>query len=258
MLLAGAGGCFVRHRGHCGAGGDCKIGNGMSIVRVFLQFNTEANLKARISALVLGFGVVLGLVGCRNTIEGNLTVDKAFIGKAFQNLPCSGEGGEPCYTEKDVQINPGSYKTQINFNNRTEFEVQIKAKNTTTLKFRLPSDLNIPENGTFTLSPRQSGQPFNLVGIVETESRRSQVFRERESCTVERWEQECYITPQGRVCHNVLRTYPGFRDAEFYFIDTDQRLAVHLAAPQDASVFAVFNGEKSTRDRRYTYQGPCW
>lgn len=215
-------------------------------------------MKTRISALILGLGVVLGLVGCRNSIEGTLSVQETFIGKAFQKLPCNGESGDPCYTEKDVQIPRGSYRAQINFNNRTEFEVQIKTKNTNTLKFRLPSDLNIPENGTFTLSSGQSGQPFDLVGIVETESRRSQVFRERETCTVERWEQECYITPQGRVCHNVLRTYPGFRDVEFYYIDTDQRIAVHLASSKEKSVFAVFNGEQTTRDRRYTYQGPCW
>lgn len=200
----------------------------------------------------------LGLAGCRNTIEGTLQVDRAFSAKSVQKLPCNPEAGDPCYAEKIIQVNPGQYGAKISMKSGTEIEVQIQSGKGQTLKVRTPNDLAIPENGSFAVSSRQSGQPFDLRGVVTTSQQDSEIYRRREACTVERWENQCFPTPQGLQCSNVLRTYPGFREVEFYHADSVQVLDVVLTSVTDGVPLASFKGEKQTSQTRYTYQGPCW
>lgn len=208
-------------------------------------------------SLVLGFAF-LAMAGCRNTIEGTLRVDKTFSAKSVQKLPCNPEAGDPCYAEKNIQVTPGQYAAKITMNSGNEIEVQIQGAKTQSLKVQIPSNMQIPENGSFAVSSRQSGQPFDLNGVVTTTHQNSEMYRQRESCMVERWERECYETPNGRQCSAVLRTYPGSREVEFYYIDTLQLLEVALTSSTDRSQLAQFKGEKQTSQRRYTYQGQCW
>lgn len=208
-------------------------------------------------SLVLGFAV-LAMAGCRHTIEGTLRVDKVFSAKSVQKLPCNPEAGDPCYAEKNIQVTPGLYDAKISMNSGSEIEVQIQDAKTQSLKVQVPSNMTIPENGSFAVTSRQSGQPFDLNGVVSTTYQNSEVYRQRESCMVERWERECFETPNGRQCSAVLRTYPGLREVEFYNIDTTQILDVALTSSADRSQLALFKGEKQTSQRRYTYQGQCW
>ncbi|NUN06410.1 MAG: hypothetical protein HUU57_11675 [Bdellovibrio sp.] len=143
-------------------------------------------------------------------------------------------------------------------NSGSEIEVQIQGAKAQSLKLQIPSNMTIPENGSFAVSSRQSCQPFDLQGVVTTTYQNSQVYRQRESCMVERWERECFETPQGRQCSTVLRTYHGFRDVEFYYIDSLQVLDVALMAATDGAQLALFRGEKQASQKRYNYQGQCW
>jgi len=208
-------------------------------------------------SLILGL-TVLAMAGCRNTIEGTLRVEKAFSAKSTQKLPCNPEAGDPCYAEKNIQVAPGQYTAKVSVNSGSQIEVQIKDTKTQTLMLQVPNNMTIPENGSFSVTSQQSGQPFDLNGVVTTTHQNSEVYRQRESCVVERWERECFETPHGRQCSTVLRTYPGFREVEFYYIDSLQVLDIVLTSAATRSPLAHFKGDKQISQKRYAYQGQCW
>lgn len=217
------------------------------------------NFKA-LGLIITFVGALTGLVGCRSTIEGKLNVVKNFNGKVTVSQPCNGEGGGDCFTERTVQIKQGQYTANVHSNSKTEVEIEIKGSSTQNLKVNIPRNMTIPANGEFSISAAQSGQPFNIVGAMKTAQERSKTYRERESCWVERWDVECYVTgnPPQQVCREVRRTFPGYKNVEYYYLDTVEDLLVDLKDRENNDALAQFTGHKESREKRYSYEAQCW
>lgn len=200
------------------------------------------------------------LVGCKSAINGTLDVKKTFTAiQEKTGRDCSGDRSPwdpPCDDNRSsvVTINPGQYQAKINFLSKTKFEIEVKSNQTKKFQVKIPSNLEIPNNGEFQIPSNKSGQNFDLVGAVKTIQEKSRPQREWETCPVVRDEVIC--GPQG--CIPVRREYWGRREVEYRIVKTDQSILVNILAKNATDLLAQFQGRDVSQYREYTYQGFCY
>ena len=191
--------------------------------------------------------VIVGLVavsflmmaGC-NDISGLLNVTKAFT--------VSVKG-------KSKIVEMGAHDTSLDFR-KDKVIAKIKTSGDTfKVEMNFAEGTQIPSNGNFELKEAQSGQPFDVLGLVATQVTDSDLQRERERCQYQGYGQIC--DPRG--CHTVPVTREGLRDITFYDRLTDQQVHLDLTAPSDSKTkFASFDGRIRSTERIVTREGMCF
>jgi hypothetical protein len=197
--------------------------------------------------LVLLSVVVLGLTGC-NEIEGGMDV----------HSPLS------LTTEKGAseQLKPASYEAKIKLNSdKHNIELKIKdGSQERKVKIAVPYAKNIPErNGTLYVKASESGQSFDIDGIVETVTDTSRTYEDYESCTYTERYREC---DSGRhhgksQCYDRTRTYTGSRYVVYYFTTDTTSVQVNFLATDGATKLATFTARNNDSKKHYDHYGLC-
>ena len=191
--------------------------------------------------LVLAAMSVLLLTGCDKTFEGTFEVFFDFdAGEKFRFVP-------------------GNYTADLNIKSKTKMELEVKNVDNgddVVIKFKIPKDEELPrENGHFSLTAEQVGQPFEIEGDIATQERDSQTRRDRERCTYRT--RHCWRDGQGRR-HCREETHWGWEEVEYYIHYTDQQLSVDLQSENTRDRAAHFAGEYHASRKIYTYRSHCW
>lgn len=118
-----------------------------------------------------------------------------------------------------------------------------------TNKSRLPK-----YDGRLDLPASETGQPFDLVGDVNSERSQSDLIRTTESCSRTKYVREC----KRDKCEDVSITITGEQDVEYYYSYIDTYLSAKVMKPRKSQVLAKFNGSRRESSKNYTYQGACW
>lgn len=202
---------------------------------------------------------LFGLTAC-DPFEGLLSVKQPMVVKSTEKQPgCSPDNSFGCDQIVNVTIPVGDYTAKLEFNSKTEIQIQIKINGKKkTLTLDLPKKLNIPDNGPFSVSAQDLGQDFGAQGNTQTAVSDSQTYRGWDHCTYQRPEQVCYPVPNGGVsCHTEWRTVNGQQQVEYFDRNTKQDLAVNFVNAQNA-LLSGFGGNRTSSERIYTYRGQCF
>ena len=182
--------------------------------------------------------------------------------------PMGGAGTDICVEDEEPEtiikaktLSPGEYRTNFSFQSKREVLLSIRTSkyDVEEISITIPEGKNIPQYaGEFELSSNESGQPWNLRGLLDTEEEDSQLTYTTESCTYTKRVWECHWNGNSQVCGWKLRTFFGHREVEYYFHYTTTNLSISYFDPSNRDLIAQFKGDRKTREKIYTYQGRCF
>lgn len=181
----------------------------------------------------------LAMTGCED-IPGVLIVTKNFT------VLVKGK-------EKTVPI--GDHKTSLDFKRKKVVATIKTGSDSLKVELDVPKGAQIPSNGSFELKSSQTGQPFDVLGEVQTHVTDSGLYREYAMC--EKREYQTICGPKG--CYTTPVTRPGRKHVEFFYRDTDQAMQLDMTAeggPQNR--YAHFEGRARYSEKIVTYEGACF
>lgn len=193
--------------------------------------------------------VLLGVLAC-DPIKGTLQVVKPFTALAGDSNDEEGL--------KNVTVDAGSYSMKLEMSGKHSAEMKLKSgRQEFVLSLQIPKGKEIPQNGAFALSAKESGQPFDLSGENKTTVTESDQERGQESCQEQVRERVCGYrgNPPQYVCWDEIRYRQGWMDVEYYFRTTRQEMTAQIQ--QNAELTASFAGARSSDEKIYTYRGFC-
>jgi|GEM_PF-4600296 len=155
----------------------------------------------------------------------------------------------------------GNYEATVTL--KRDNKIVLRAQNQFEKKkmsLTLPKGSTLPTTeGEFTYTSTQLGQPFDLVGAVKTEVKKSDLVETTESCRV--YVGYDYCGPIGNGGFGNGRAYcgpdslPGTRNVKFQLITTTKRFVAKIAQKQVEK--AQFTGENVDVKKDYLHVGVC-
>ena len=209
-------------------------------------------------SLSLVFVSFLVLTGC-DPITGQLQVLKTF--NASVDAPtCTDTDPRPeCIGPIPTpRIEAGKYNAEFTFTSESQVTMTLKKDRwtSTQLNFNVPEGRRLPSySGPISLSRHESGQPFDVKGVIHTVEHDSEQHSGYESCTYTVRERECDHRGRERGCRDVTRTVHGTQWVEYHYHYTDTDLALQFLS--SSSTLAKFAGERHSVDKVYDHQGEC-
>ncbi|MBC87275.1 MAG: hypothetical protein CL677_08865 [Bdellovibrionaceae bacterium] len=188
------------------------------------------------------------VIGCRE-IPGELTVQNPM------DLEYKGE--------VKMQLQPGPYysKIKINQNRRsTKITLDVEDQNGAEqrLKFKTRDRIDIPTNGDFEITPRQSRLNVTLTGEVETTEEYVDRYRDREQCWYDEPVKRCYTSgnPPRTVCRWEMERRSGWKDVDFDLYRIHQVISLEIF---DITLEMVgeFNGDDTWNRKVIRYESRC-
>jgi hypothetical protein len=221
----------------------------------------KGDILKPLKTFAIFLGLTTTLMAC-DPIRGTLQVDRSLSVKTGNAQNCPAET-YPCPENvKLATVNPGSYSMDVDALGASTFRIYLKTdRKQLNIELDIPSGKSIPSNGTFSLSSAESGQPFDLLGQVQTDVSQTQETRTQESCQITHTEQVCGLKPgqsgQGPVyaCWTETFTREGIEDVQYYYRTTTENLQAQLV--QSGAQAAHYAGSKTSTDKIYTYKGGC-
>ena len=135
---------------------------------------------------------------------------------------------------------------------------ELKLVNSKGKKYIFIHNGNIPDNGTFAISSKVSGQPVDLLGDVKTVQTNSEIRDTTQSCTYQESYQVCHPMPQGgQRCTNETRTVQGREWIRYYDRLTTQNVNLSVREVSTTVEVADFHGDLSYTDRIIINQSGC-
>lgn len=183
--------------------------------------------------------------GCNSELKGRIVVNEPLkfnVAKGASEVP------------------PGNYNLKIDFpkKHKVRFEIKLSKKSKLRAQFDIGSRYFPKYNGPIEVPASENGQPYDLVGFLETTESESRERWSTESCTYTDYYRECFIDRDGRRhCRTVPVTVNGYRDIRYYDRTTHQRLELDLEIPRTKRAVAQTGGSHTWHERIYTYQGHC-
>lgn len=198
------------------------------------------NLKGL--TLLLSVGLLLG---CKD-YNGHLEV--------YENISVKPKRG-------DSLLRSGEYTVELKVKSSKKSVLEIKNASTDGDDIKLEFKYNkntIPKyNGTFKILAKESGQPFDVLGELKSQTHERGPYRRTESCSYTRYETICWPTPRGTVCRSEPRHYQGWEDIEYYDSVTEQNLSLELKDSMDKRRLGLMNGRDTERTERVVYRSGC-
>lgn len=206
---------------------------------------------------------LLMLAGCDSEIEGTLTLAQELT--VLETVRASNEGGFPGGRpgqdrQQELKLPAGQHEMSVSLDGSRKIVFEVEGQRNKTHKIVLKiARGTIPErSGSFAIPSAMSGQPFDVVGAVNTVVTESELMRDREQCTYQRPVNHCGPDGRGRTtCWTDWQTVWGYRRVEFFNRTTTQTLEGEISATGMATTGA-FAGDRAESERIYTYTEQCF
>ncbi len=191
--------------------------------------------------------MVLGLAGCKPELKGTLSIRS--------NLPVMVKG-------QMIQIPPGNYRAEYTAGDNAQFAVlKVENVNGQTLKIQLnfPAGQSAPQYyGDLNLAAQVSGQPFDIVGKIDTEHDQSETMYGSQSCTYYLNEYTCHKQKDGQhVCGYESVPHYGTQPTQYYYSSSSTSATSSFRRPGTNYEIATFGGYESDSTKHETPIGPC-
>ena len=197
------------------------------------------------------------LVSCSKSMKGTMTVkvDMDFNKKAKSE-------------NKEIMIPAGEYASEVILkgSNKVKFNIKNVDGKDKKISFLLPEGVEFPtHSGELFVESRVSGQPYDLRGIVNSQTSHSQEYSGVEGCTyhVNRYvcRTICHHEYGQQVCRQECNYVPvmvnGSRHVSFYYRYTDTLYTINFLYEASNEQVAKFKASDRNTYKHYTYQGHC-
>ena len=190
---------------------------------------------------------LLVLAGCKPELKGTLSVRSP--------LPVMVKG-------QMVQIPVGNYRAEYTAGDKATFAV-LKVENVSgqTLKIQLsfPAGQTAPQYyGDLNIASHVSGQPFDIVGKIDTEHDQSDLYYGSQSCTYYLNEYTCHKPKDGpQVCGYESVPHTGSQPTQYYYSTSSTSAVSSFRRPGTNIEMATFSGYESDSTKHETPIGPC-
>lgn len=198
----------------------------------------------RILPLFLAFA----LFGCED-FAGQMTVTQSFEAISKRGVLSKA---------RSVVVPAGTHNVEIDADN-TSATISLRlAGQNEKIRLNIPRNRIPKERGGFEVSASESGQPFNMIGRLDTDYQRTGHFRGWESCSRTIPREVCGYDSNGHWrCWIEYVTVYGQQQVEYYHLITLQHLEVELTNSSRQTLAAI-DGRNSKTNKVYTYQGYCY
>ncbi len=167
--------------------------------------------------------------------------------------------------DKVRNVPAGSYATRFKFTSEDKVKFTFEnGDNDIEVKVKLPENRTFPrEKGEINLPASQTGQRYDIKGFIDTRYSRSDVRRERESCSYTVYRRECRTTCDRRgncrqICDRVPVTRYGYQEVEYRYRYTDRDLKLEMTVPGSDAIVGSYRGDDRDVQKDYVYRGRCF
>jgi hypothetical protein len=200
-------------------------------------------------------------------LNGQLNVEQTMSAKT--------KGGFLNLKKRTVTVAPGSYNADLKINGDKNFVLKLQLSNDSDKEILIPiksrDSLNLPDNGDVRISGDDISQPFDINGIIKTDTSESSTTTSRESCTYtrreKRLEKVCTTTnPRGsdvsvtrceEVVRNVEVSVAGTRLVDSHIRYTNRVLTAKFNDINTAAQLATFRASGTTSEKINDFVGIC-
>lgn len=166
---------------------------------------------------------------------------------------------DPVVIEKTDRFAPGTYRAQLNLDRKDAISLTLEPKTRakSIINLAVPAETYIPKhNGRFHLSAAQTGQPFDLAGIVETTHSVTPIVATWESCSRLLERLICHGHHRGCV-RDYIRIF-GHHPVEYHHEYETKTVALDLSRRSTEHTLAHFDGSSTIASKIYDYRGYCF
>ena len=218
---------------------------------------------------------LIALITACQPISGKLTVTRKLALELIEQdrqtnpgcLTRDDDCGDPVVRRVSASFHPGTYDAHLDIDAADAIQLTVEdgTYREAVVKVAIPEDVHLPRtSGRFALTAAETGQPFDMSGLIEPV--------ESSSPVTAGWER-CYLKIERRVCRHSKKTGKkhkhrrrcryeyetvyGHRAVEFHH--TVKTLTVNLGFNADTSgeALARFNGSATRKYTVYDYRGFC-
>jgi len=156
---------------------------------------------------------------------------------------------------KSKTVSTGDHNTSLDFKKNKVIATIKTGDDSLKVELAVPQGSQIPSNGNFELKSVQTGQPFDILGAVQTTVTESRVQSGYETCQKQDYQTIC--DPKG--CHVVPVTRQGNRNIQFFIRDTDQAMQFDMTDSSNVqNKYGHLNGRARYSEKVVTYEGACF
>ncbi len=227
-----------------------------------------SNHNRTLSIVSLGLLTSLALIAC-DPINGTLQVAQSFTALAGSSSQQNcGQENPNCgasWGKHQITITPGSYNMSVE-SGRNDLQIDLKGANLSEkLELTIPAGKQIPDSGRVTLTSQETGQPFDLEAVINTDVQDSAKTNGYETCQVSYQEQVCAPTGDGGPgnppqihCWFETHTRQGQQQVEYFVRSTNRSMTAEILLLGSTTSAAHFSGNRMSKQKIYTYQSPCF
>jgi hypothetical protein len=158
--------------------------------------------------------------------------------------------------DKTHLLKMGTYTAELL--EKSSKKIILRLSNDNNEKFIFAHDIKFPENGSFIISSKTSGQPVDLLGTISTIVTNSDISETTQSCSYQAPVQICFPIPQGGVsCSIQYQTVFGNQWIKYYDSQTSKNINLSLRELNATEESAEFHGDITYTDRIIINQSIC-
>jgi hypothetical protein len=209
-------------------------------------------------------GVLLLTTSCLD-LNGTLHVQESFNVKkkaGFLNLKT-----------KLIELKPAAYKAELKVNSDKNYTLKLEGGDVGEIKIPIKADkdLNVPWDGKFAISHEQIDQPFDVVGVINTDVSYSEIRSTIENCSWTTTERRCekICTPERKienrveprkcdvVCNDIQITHNGRKEVDYHYRWTRRDIGLEFMRENSTALVATMQATDTQSDRIVDHESLC-
>lgn len=187
--------------------------------------------------------VALLMVAC-DRIEGTLKLDEAVSLTNTKGV------------KKSIAAN--SYTADIKLKSKKSITLRLSNDSDEKFEFKIPSGKTIPNNGEFSFTSKEVGQPVDLAGTVKTVVTKSDTYTAFEMCQYTDYQTVCHAGPEGRpICTTVPVQRTGQEFVRYYVETVEKDVLMTIKKVGAETPAGDFVGDIAYSQKVYTSRSGC-
>lgn len=185
----------------------------------------------------------LFLVSC-DRIEGTLKLD--------EQVSLTNTKG----VKKTISVD--TYNADLKLKSKKSITLRLSNDSDEKFEFKIPGGRQIPNNGSFSFTSKEVGQPVDLEGTVKTIVTRSDTFSTWETCQYTEYQTVCHSGPNGQpICTSVPVQRTGQEFVRYYNETIEKDVLLAIKNPGSVIIAGDFVGDIAYSQKVYTSRSGC-
>ena len=170
-------------------------------------------------------------------------------------------------SSRDVVL-AGDYKAQVSLKGRKKLTLKLESDfDKKKIKVKLPKGFLLPKEGSFSYKSKELNQPFDLSGLLSTTFSYGEVVTTHESCRIDNYGYCDYYYDYPRYGNYYgsyvtgprphYACYPVYGQRKVTYRMKTTKTGLDLRFVQEGKEKASFKGAQFSKDKEYSYVGPC-